>query len=160
MDQLILRTKWPGRAYGRLKPKTMTDAMLDVRAFMNEFGQTKSVELYSDLVREELEELLESEPGMHRYKEAADLIFVVAGLLESFNLDVMDVENMFRAVCTSNMSKASDNYEIVQNWIEVNKLDARVETTKSGRYIAVDNKSNKILKGPSYVAATLTYNPY
>lgn len=138
----------------------MTDEMLDVRTFMKEFSQPKNVELYAGLVMEELNELLEASEGMHKYKEAADLVFVVAGLLESMDINTMDLENMFRAVCTSNMSKASDDYNTVQNWIEVNKLDARVETTAGGRYIAVDNGTGKILKGPSYVPAKLTYNPY
>ena len=84
----------------------MTSLMAAVRAFYAEKAPNEVLDgsRYTYFL-EELREFMESydNPGTpHRAKEAADLLFTLAGLMDEEGID-LDVA--FRLVCESNMTK-------------------------------------------------------
>lgn len=138
-----------------------------VRNWMEAYGfkpdDQKNVKLFSDLVKEELNELVEAyaelqdadpddeldgqKKSWHAQKEAADLLWVVHGLILSMGIDV---EPMKARLFMSNMSKWGTREEI-EEWIKTEQLDAHAEPLPySERWIAVRNSDGKRLKGPNY----------
>ena len=121
---------------------------------MTEFGQIPNPGLYFGLVHEELEELCDATKfpvPEEVYKEAADLLYVVGGLFHSLGLDPDTLENSYRMVHSSNLTKLSESYETVQIWIDSNKLEATVVQSPSGKFYAKHNVTEKVLKGPMYM---------
>lgn len=110
-----------------------------------------TADLYFKLVIEEASELHEATEEDHIEKEACDLLVTACGLILSKTKNIGGVQDFFVYVHRSNMSKVSDTYEEVEEWI--NRMapeTAWVKRTPSGKYIAVSYATGKVLKGPNY----------
>lgn len=90
---------------------------------------THDIELASELVAEEYEELLESDNPDNQVKEFADLIYVLYGYADRFGIDL---DEAVRRVHKSNMSK-------------VDPITGKPNRREDG----------KILKGPNYKEANM-----
>lgn len=129
-----------------------------VEEFMTEFDLQRvnddTADLYYKLVVEEAGELHEAQDEDHIEKEACDLLVTVCGLILAKTKNIAGIEDFFGYVHRSNMSKRSDSYEEVEDWIARNSLSAWTKQTPSGKYIAVHYQTGKILKGPNYKTPT------
>lgn len=128
----------------------MQNEFFSLKFFLNEFKQKGDAPLYRDLITEEANELMLAVDEEDKYKEAADLVYVVMGLFASLDLDPVKLDRTFNHVHYSNLTKRSRTAAEVQTWINSRDLDAKVDVTPSGLYFAVDNKTGKVLKGPNY----------
>lgn len=83
----------------------------DQRALMKAFEQTTDVfnldqvELYEDLINEEIQEFLIAEDEQEKIKEAIDILVVTCGFLISSGVDC---DEAWKRVYESNMSKLHD----------------------------------------------------
>lgn len=132
-----------------------------VKRWMYEFEvpmdrDEKTVELYSNLIQEELKELeAEFENGAceNEFKESIDLLWVTLGKIYALGYSPSDVAEGLRLVYNSNMSKLC-NTEIEAIDYTNENPDTSYKRTDSGKYLVFNVKTNKILKGPNYESPT------
>jgi hypothetical protein len=133
--------------------------ILPIQTWMDSLGvprtrDTKTVQLYSDLIREELAELeneIDNGPSAEELKEGVDLIWVVVAKLLSLGYDILDIYNAMAEVYSSNMTKLSTNREALEALI---KPDQEIKQVSPTHFVVVD-KNGKIQKGPFYRKADI-----
>jgi len=96
----------------------MTDMIIDQKSFMYLGNQSTTtynqgqIELYKSLIKEEFQELINTESPEEIIKEACDVLVVTLGLLLSMGIDV---HKAWELVHRNNISKVSNKDTIVKD---------------------------------------------
>ena len=127
------------------------------------FDDKKLISLRMNLIREEMRELEEAVSNNDRVETVdalADILYVVYGMGDALGVDLDDA---FKKVHESNMSKCCDNLELAKRTVKdyQEKYDKGVSPydspayrfdEKRGLYIIYNESSGKVLKSLEYEA--------
>lgn len=128
----------------------------------NKFNDTSKKDLSIDLIREEFKELIlaNSENDIQKIKDAiGDLFFVIMNNAYFNGITVAEIEDIYRKIYISNMSKfcisldeAIQTVEAYENGTHWDKLGTKIKCyfDTVGNFFVVKRQDGKILKSINY----------